>query len=56
MFTWKTQDANETFNGLIWERWSRIWHCGLQKLEFGFYDAVASFKYGKKASSGIFVI
>ena len=35
---------------MIWEGLHKIWHCGLQKLEFGVYDDDASFKYGKKAS------
>ena len=47
----KTQNANQSFNGMIWER---IHYVGLGKLEFGVYDATANFNYGKKACIDIF--
>ena len=53
MITRKTQNANETLNGMIWEGLPKIWHCGLQKLEIGVYDVFANFNYPKKACRGI---
>ena len=46
----KTQNANESFNGMIWERIPKIHFVRLDKLQFGVYDAIATFNYGKKAS------
>ena len=46
----KTQNANESFNGTIWERISKTIFVILRKLEFGVYDAVANFIIGMKAS------
>ena len=45
----KTQNANESLNGRIWERFPKIRYCGLAKLEMGVFDAVANFNYGSKA-------
>ena len=56
MFTQKTPNADETLNGMISEDLPKLWDCGLQKLEFDVYDAVASFNYRKKSAEGIFVI
>ena len=50
----KTQNANESLNGIIWERLPKIRYCGLSKLEVGVFDAVANFNYGSKASMDIF--
>ena len=44
----KTQNANECFNGMIWQRIPKIYYVGLQKLQFGVYDAIANFNYGKR--------
>ena len=46
MFTGKTPNFNET--GWSGEGLPKIYHCGLQKSEFGVYNDVASFNYGKK--------
>ena len=32
----KTQNANQSFNSLIWERAPKIRYCGLSKLKFSF--------------------
>ena len=50
----KTQNANESLNGMIWERLPKIRYCGLPKLEMGVFDAVSNFNYGSKASMDIF--
>ena len=50
----KTQNANESLNGMIWERLPKIRDCGPSKLEMGVIDAVANFNYGSKASMDIF--
>ena len=50
----KTQNANESLNGMFWERLPKIRYCGLSKLEMGVFDAVANFNYGSKASMDIF--
>ena len=44
----------QTLNRMIWEGLAKILHCGLQKLEFGVYDASASFIHRKNASMGYF--
>ena len=45
----KTQNANESFNGMIWNRVPKATHI----LTFGVYDAIAHFNYGAKASLDI---
>ena len=50
----KTQNANESFNGIVWERIPKIHYVALGKLEFGMYDAIANFNYGKRACIDIF--
>ena len=49
----KTQNANESFNGMIWDRVPKSTHVGLDILSVGVYDAVAHFNYGKKAAIDI---
>ena len=49
----KTQNANECFNGMIWERLPKKQYVGLEKLKLGVSDAIANFNYGKKASIDI---
>ena len=44
------QNANESFNSLIWERAPKIRYCGLSKLKLCFYDAISYFNYGDKVS------
>ena len=37
-----TQNQNESFNSMIWERAPKYRYCGFDKLEFALYDAVAN--------------
>ena len=46
----KTQNANESFNGTIWNRVPKHTYVGLRLLEMGVYDAIANFNIGRKAS------
>ena len=45
----QTQNANESFNAMIWKRAPNANYCGLNILKPSVYDAVASFNYGGKA-------
>lgn len=49
----KTQNANESFNGMIWNRIPKANHVGIKVLSLGVYDAIAHFNYGEKASIDI---
>ena len=49
----KTQNQNESFNGMVWERVPKTRYVTFEQLEFGFYDAVANFNYGRKATLDI---
>lgn len=40
-----TQKARESFNGMIQKRIQKFHDVGLQKLDFGVYDALAIFNY-----------
>ena len=46
----KTQNANESFNGTIWERTSKNTSVTLPNLEFGVYDGAAHCNIRVKAS------
>ena len=46
----KTQNANESFNGTIWNRIPKATYVGLSTLCSGVYDAVSHFNYGQKAA------
>ena len=46
----KTQNANESFNGTIWERISKNAFVTLPYLEFGVYNGVAHCNIRMKAS------
>ena len=46
----KTQNANESFNGKIWDRIPKSAYVSLDNLKFGVYDAVANFNIGMKAT------
>ena len=46
----KTQNANESFNGTIWERIPKNTFVTLPNLEFGVYDGVAHSNIRMKAS------
>jgi len=50
----KTQNANESYNGMIWNRVPKHTHVGLQNFSFGVYDAIAHFNYGQKATIDVF--
>lgn len=50
----KTQNQNESFNAMIWERAPKYRYCAFDKLEFAVYDAVANFNIGRQASLDIF--
>ena len=47
----KTQNANESFNGMVWERIPKTDYVGLNLFRFGVYDAVNHFNIGWKASA-----
>ena len=47
----KTQNQNEAFNALIWERVPKAKYVSLKQLQFGTYDAIAHFNIGRKNSS-----
>ena len=49
----KTQNRNESFNGMIWDRVPKTAHVGFDTLEFGMYDAICNFNIGRKASLDI---
>ena len=46
----KTQNHNESFNGMIWQRIPKTKFVSLKQLEFGVFDAVSNFNIGRKAS------
>ena len=46
----KMQNANECFNGMIWERLPKTKYVGCEKLKSGVFNAIANFNHGKKAS------
>ena len=45
-----TQNANESFNALIWERVPKSRYVGFNQLEIAVYDAVSVFNDGRSAS------
>ena len=49
----KTQNANESFNGTIWDRIPKVTHVSLSTLCSGVYDALSHFNYGQKAALDI---
>lgn len=46
----KTQNSNESFNGMIWNRVPKSTHVGLDILSLGVYDAINHFNIGAKAA------
>ena len=46
----KTQNANESFNGTIWNRVPKSNHVGLNTLCFGVYDAISHYNNGAQAA------
>ena len=49
----KTQNQNESLNGMIWNRLPKGVFVGATVLKFGVYDAVAHFNIGSKAAVSI---
>ena len=49
----KTQNSNESFNGMIWNRVPKATHVGLNALSLGIYDTIAHFNIGEKAALDI---
>ena len=45
----KTQNQNEAFNGMIWNRLPKATYVGFDQLKLGIYDAVATLNIGYKA-------
>ena len=52
----KTQNQNESINGMIWNRIPKNIFVGFDVLEFGVYDAVAHFNIGAAAAVKIFKV
>ena len=46
----KTQNRNEFFNSMVWERLPKTKYNALAQLEFATYDAAAQFNIGRKAT------
>ena len=51
-----TQNPNESFNYMIWERSQKTVYCGLNTLKLAVYDAVCNYNDGRKATLVIFDI
>ena len=45
-----TQNANESFNSMIWERIPKHLICGISLIKLVVYDAAGNFNYGSQAS------
>ena len=45
-----TQNANESFNSMIWKRSPKYRYCSLSKLKLSVYDSIGNFNYGTQAS------
>ena len=50
----KTQDGNESFNEMIWNRIPKATHVGINNLSLRVYDAIAYFNYGMQATLDVF--
>lgn len=50
----KTQNQNESFNNMIWERVPKNNYVGLEKLRLGVYDAVVNFNDGRQGTLDLF--
>ena len=51
-----TQNANESFNAMIWERAPKSKYCGIDKIKLCVYDAIGAFNYGSKSSLDIYTL
>ena len=49
----RTQNVNESFNGMVWNRIPKANHVGRHTLRFGVYDSIAHFNNGAKAAFDI---
>ena len=49
-----TQNQNESFNAMIWDRLPKFKYVSFTPLQFGVYDLVTNFNIGRKASVLIF--
>lgn len=49
----KTQNANECFNGMIWQRAPRESYVSLPSVKFTLYDAVSHFNNGNRSTLDI---
>ena len=49
----KTQNQNESFNSLIWERAPKSLYLSIDKIRFAVYDAVAVFNDGRQGSLNV---
>ena len=50
----KTQNQNEAFNGMIWQRVPKTVFVGTDSFQLWVYDAVAHFNIGSKATIKVF--
>ena len=50
----KTQNQNEAFNGMIWNRLPKTTYVGFDQLKLGVFDAVATMNIGYKAVTNLF--
>ena len=50
----KTQNQNESFNSMIWERVPKITYVGKDILDFAVYDAAANFNDGRQGTIDLF--
>lgn len=49
-----TQNHNESFNNMVWERAPKKIYISLQKMKFSVYDAIACFNEGRVSTLNIF--
>ena len=50
----KTQNANESFHGMIWNRIPKTCFVGMNVFQLGVYDAICHFNIGTKAAVEIY--
>ena len=48
-FHGKTQNQNEAFNGMVWNRIPKSTYVGADQFNLGVFDAVANFNIGRKS-------
>ena len=47
-------NQNESFKGMVWNRFPKTRYVGFTQFQMGFYDVIANFNIGQKASILIF--